>query len=108
MKKIESHLIAVEQINAQRVVWLIVSIIIYSIILIIAIASSIYTNSPFSIALWITGASVTGVWWIWTMYIIKTLLAHRQTEFYILQDIIIDLRETKKLTKELFDHSTEP
>jgi hypothetical protein len=41
------------------------------------------------------------------MHIINTLLAHRRIEFYILQDIIIDLRETKKLTKELFDHSAE-
>lgn len=107
MKNIKLHIVDVEQINVQRIIWLIASIIIYSTIILITIMLSLNNNNNHvSIALWITGASVIGIWWVWTMHIIKTLIAHRRIEFYILQDIIIDLQETKKLTKELFDPTT--
>jgi hypothetical protein len=107
MKNIKSHLVEVEQINVQRIVWLTASILIYSAIIIITIILGFHSNNYISTTLWIIGAGIIGIWWLWSMHIINTLLAHRRIEFYILQDIIIDLRETKKLTKELFDHSAE-
>jgi hypothetical protein len=47
------------------------------------------------------GIVMAFVWWIWTMNTIHKVIEHRVEEQYLIKGIIEDLKELKKLFKEI-------
>lgn len=47
------------------------------------------------------GILLAFVWWIWTMNTIHKVIKHRIEEQYLIKGIIEDLKELKKLFKEI-------
>jgi hypothetical protein len=47
------------------------------------------------------GIVMAFIWWIWTMNTIHKVIEHRVEEQYLIKGILEDLKELKKLFKEI-------
>jgi len=49
----------------------------------------------------VLGIVMAFIWWIWTMNTIHKVIEHRVEEQYLIKGILEDLKELKKLFKEI-------
>jgi len=47
------------------------------------------------------GIVMAFVWWVWTMNVVNKVIENRVEEQYLIKGIIEDLKELKKLFKEI-------
>jgi len=101
MNKITKHLEEVNRLTFQHKLWLLLSGVVATIIVVFFIDRNIIQNSN---AFWIIiglGAAITVVWWYWTMKIVHRLISHRREESEILHDLVKCIREIREDVKNL-------
>lgn len=106
---INLHATDAKLMNSRRVWWLVGSSLIYSIIIGLSIVWNFFDISHSYVSVWgiiSIVISLAVVWWVWTMHMARLYLDYRRKEYAVLHDILVDIHETRKLSKELFSHHT--
>ena len=100
--KLSKQLHELKEINRQRKAWLILSAFVMTVIAFTVFEWEIIETNQLIWAVLGIGATVSAVWWYWTMRTLNKLIHQRAVETEVLYDMVNDIREIKSEVRDFF------
>lgn len=107
---VQQHAEELDKINQQRRTWLYASSVVV-LATVFLIFGWDWLGEFHSKSVWWLTASVILIlsvnWWYWTMRVVLRLLHHQKTEFHIISELVVELKEIRKDIKQLGNHNID-
>lgn len=107
---IEENSQDLEQINAQRRMWLYASSVVVGAVLFLIFGWDWLDNFHSKSIWWVTASAIIILsvnWWYWTMRVMLRLLHHQKMEFHIITELIVEIKEIRNDVQHLGTHKVD-
>ena len=99
-----------EQINAQRRVWLYASSVVVLATVFLIFGWNWLDHFDSKAVWWVTISSMLVLsvnWWYWTMRVMLRLINHQKIEFSIIAELLSDIKEIRKEVRQLSNQNLD-
>lgn len=99
-----------EQINAQRRVWLYASSVVVLATVFLIFGWNWLDHFDSKAVWWVTISSMLVLsvnWWYWTMRVMLRLINHQKIEFSIIAELLSDIKEIRKEVRQLSNQNVD-
>ena len=109
-KLIEENSQDLEQIGAQRRMWLYASSVVIVAVMFLIVGWDWLDAFHSKAIWWFTASSIIILsvnWWYWTMRVMLRLLHHQKMEFHIITELVTEVKEIRGEVKQLANHELD-